>query len=479
MADTQAKETSLIKKVGQLADIMSSAGVGFTDYLTQLTYLLFLKMDKELVDENWGDQSVSKIPMGYRWNDLLKETGEDLVDHYESTLEILSKETGIVGTIFTKASNRIESPVHLEKLISFIGRENWLLMEGDVKGKLYEDILQKNGADKKSGAGQYFTPRALINAIVDVVNPRIGETVADPACGTGGFLLSAFQHMDRQTNDLSKKRFLRTCALRGSDITPLVVTMGSMNMYLHGVGLDSTPIKCEDSLLREPTDLVNVVLANPPFGARPSGSVEIQRDDFVTQTKNNQLNFVQHIMSLLRRGGRAGVVLPDNVLFEREGKDIRRKLLTDFNLHTILRLPTGIFYAQGVQTNVLFFNKGEPTKDVWYYDYRTGIKHTLATKPLQRSNLDEFVQCYHTEDLSLRKELFNAQSNPNGRWRKFSADDLLKRENVNLDLPTWIQEEKSEIEMLDIDQLLERMETELQVLNSAFATLRKELNNEL
>ena len=439
MADTQAKETSLIKKVGQLADIMSSAGVGFTDYLTQLTYLLFLKMDKELVDENWGDQSVSKIPMGYRWNDLLKETGEDLVDHYESTLEILSKETGIVGTIFTKASNRIESPVHLEKLISFIDRENWLLMEGDVKGKLYEDILQKNGADKKSGAGQYFTPRALINAIVDVVNPRIGETVADPACGTGGFLLSAFQHMDRQTNDLSKKRFLRTCALRGSDITPLVVTMGSMNMYLHGVGLDSTPIKCEDSLLREPTDLVNVVLANPPFGARPSGSVEIQRDDFVTQTKNNQLNFVQHIMSLLRRGGR----------------------------------------AQGVQTNVLFFNKGEPTKDVWYYDYRTGIKHTLATKPLQRSNLDEFVQCYHTEDLSLRKELFNAQSNPNGRWRKFSADDLLKRENVNLDLPTWIQEEKSEIEMLDIDQLLERMETELQVLNSAFATLRKELNNEL
>lgn len=202
MADTQAKETSLIKKVGQLADIMSSAGVGFTDYLTQLTYLLFLKMDKELVDENWGDQSVSKIPMGYRWNDLLKETGEDLVDHYESTLEILSKETGIVGTIFTKASNRIESPVHLEKLISFIDRENWLLMEGDVKGKLYEDILQKNGADKKSGAGQYFTPRALINAIVDVVNPRIGETVADPACGTGGFLLSAFQHMDRQTNDL-------------------------------------------------------------------------------------------------------------------------------------------------------------------------------------------------------------------------------------------------------------------------------------
>ena len=478
MASVQAKEASLIKKVNQIADIMAAAGVGFTDYLTQLTYLLFLKMDKELVDENWGDTSVSKIPEGYRWDDLLKETGEDLVDCYENMLDVLSKEPGIVGTIFTKATNRIESPVYLEKLISFIDAENWLVMEGDVKGKLYEDILQKNGSDKKSGAGQYFTPRALINAIVDVVDPRIGETVADPACGTGGFLLASFQHMDKQSNDLRKKHLLRNNTLRGNDITPLVVTMCSMNMYLHGVGLETCPIKCEDSLLREPTDLVKVVLANPPFGARPAGSVEIHRDDFVTETKNNQLNFVQHIMSLLMRGGRAGVVVPDNVLFEREGKDIRRKLLTDFNLHTILRLPTGIFYAQGVQTNVLFFTKGEPTKEVWFYDYRTDIKHTLVTNPLTRKDLDDFVSCYCVGDLTNRKETYHPENNPNGRWRKYSVSDLVARDLVNLDI-TWMTEAKTEEENLTMDEVLEQMSERIKIIQAAFSSLQKELRNEL
>lgn len=477
MADTRAKEATLIKKVGQLADIMSAAGVGFTDYLTQLTYLLFLKMDKELVDANWGDTSVSKIRAGYRWEDLLKETGDDLVDQYESTLDVLSDEPGIVGTIFTKATNRIESPVYLEKLISFINTEDWLVMDGDVKGKLYEDILQKNGSDKKSGAGQYFTPRALIDAIVDVVNPRVGETVADPACGTGGFLLAAFQHMDKQSKDLHDKEFLRNKALRGNDITPLVVTMSSMNMYLHGVGLNSSPIKCEDSLLREPTDLVDVVLANPPFGARPAGSVEIHRDDFVTETKNNQLNFVQHIMSLLKRGGRAGVVVPDNVLFEREGKEIRRKLLTDFNLHTILRLPTGIFYAQGVQTNVLFFTKGEATKEVWFYDYRTDVKHTLVTKPLTRKDLDDFVECYCIEDRSKRQETYNKETNPNGRWRKYSVSDLVARNLVNLDI-AWMTEAKSEEDNLSLEELLERMEDRIKTIQASFAELKKELGNE-
>ena len=474
----QEKENSLIKKVNKLADIMAAAGVAFTDYLTQLTYLLFLKMDKELVEENWGDASVSKIPEGYRWDDLLKETGEDLVQLYESMLDKLSKEPGIVGTIFTKATNRIESPVYLEKLISFIDTENWLVMQGDVKGKLYEDILEKNGSDKKSGAGQYFTPRALINAIVDVVDPQIDETVADPACGTGGFLLAAFQHMDKQSDDLTLKQHLRNNSLRGNDITPLVVTMGSMNMYLHGVGIDSSPIKCEDSLLHEPKELVNVVLANPPFGARPAGSVEIHRNDFVTKTKNNQLNFLQHIMSLLARGGRAGVVLPDNVLFEREGKEIRRKLLTDFNLHTILRLPTGIFYAQGVQTNVLFFTKGKPTKDVWFYDYRTDIKHTLKTNPLKRENLNDFVKCYCVKDQTRRKETYHPESNPNGRWRKFSASELLKRDLVNLDI-TWMTTAKNEDNNLTMDEILIQMSEQIKIIQKAFSQLQKEIGHEL
>ena len=454
MAETQNTEAGLTKKVWQIADIMAGAGVGFTDYLTQLTYLLFLKMDDERV--NFIGEA-SAIPAGYRWSDLCKETGEDLRDQYQQTLEVLSKEPGLVGTIFTKATNKIELPVYLEKLVSFIDQEQWLLMDGDVKGALYESILQKNGQDKKSGAGQYFTPRPLIDAIVDVVNPKIGETVTDPACGTGGFLLSAFSHMERQSRDEKELLFLRNKALRGNDITPLVVTMGSMNMYLHGVGLNSSPISCQDSLLLEPKDLTKVVLANPPFGARAAGSIEIHRPDFVVATKNNQLNFVQHIMSLLELNGRAGVVLPDNVLFEREGKAVREALLKKFNLHTILRLPTGIFYAQGVQTNVLFFTKGEPTQDVWYYDYRTDVKHTLVSNPLTRKHLDDFVACYCADDMSKRKETYDKDTNPNGRWRKYSAKELLNRDLVNLDV-TWMTEAKSEEETLTMDEVFERMD---------------------
>ena len=475
MAETQNTEAGLTKKVWQIADIMAGAGVGFTDYLTQLTYLLFLKMDDERV--NFIGEA-SAIPAGYRWSDLCKETGEDLRDQYQQTLEVLSKEPGLVGTIFTKATNKIELPVYLEKLVSFIDQEQWLLMDGDVKGALYESILQKNGQDKKSGAGQYFTPRPLIDAIVDVVNPKIGETVTDPACGTGGFLLSAFSHMERQSRDEKELLFLRNKALRGNDITPLVVTMGSMNMYLHGVGLNSSPISCQDSLLLEPKDLTKVVLANPPFGARAAGSIEIHRPDFVVATKNNQLNFVQHIMSLLELNGRAGVVLPDNVLFEREGKAVREALLKKFNLHTILRLPTGIFYAQGVQTNVLFFTKGEPTQDVWYYDYRTDVKHTLVSNPLTRKHLDDFVACYCADDMSKRKETYDKDTNPNGRWRKYSAKELLNRDLVNLDI-TWMTEAKSEEETLTMDEVFERMEERVKIIQEAFDKLKKELRHEL
>ena len=475
MAETQNTEAGLTKKVWQIADIMAGAGVGFTDYLTQLTYLLFLKMDDERV--NFIGEA-SAIPAGYRWSDLCKETGEDLRDQYQQTLEVLSKEPGLVGTIFTKATNKIELPVYLEKLVSFIDQEQWLLMDGDVKGALYESILQKNGQDKKSGAGQYFTPRPLIDAIVDVVNPKIGETVTDPACGTGGFLLSAFSHMERQSRDEKELLFLRNKALRGNDITPLVVTMGSMNMYLHGVGLNSSPISCQDSLLLEPKDLTKVVLANPPFGARAAGSIEIHRPDFVVATKNNQLNFVQHIMSLLELNGRAGVVLPDNVLFEREGKAVREALLKKFNLHTILRLPTGIFYAQGVQTNVLFFTKGEPTQDVWYYDYRTDVKHTLVSNPLTRKHLDDFVACYCADDMSKRKETYDKDTNPNGRWRKYSAKEILNRDLVNLDI-TWMTEAKSEEETLTMDEVFERMEERVKIIQEAFDKLKKELRHEL
>lgn len=475
MADkTQKNEDSLVKKVWRLADVMAGAGVGFTDYLTQLTYLLFLKMDQENVDI-YGDES--SIPIEYRWSDLLKKQGEDLVKHYEKTLEVLSKEKGLVGTIFTKATNRIERPAYLEKIIQLIDEEQWLLLDGDFKGALYEGILKKNGQDKKSGAGQYFTPRPLIDAIVDVVDPKIGETVTDPACGTGGFLLSAFAHMKDQSMDMKAQKFLRNKALHGVDITPLVVTLGSMNMYLHGIGLKSSPIICADSLVKAPKDLVDVVLTNPPFGARAAGSVDIDRGDFIIETKNNQLNFVQHIMALLKRGGRAGVVLPDNVLFEREGQKIRENLLKNFNLHTILRLPTGVFYAQGVQTNVLFFKKGEPTKDVWIYDYRTGVKHTLVSNPLTRKHLDDFVACYSVKNMGLRKETYDPVKNPNGRWRKYPVEELLQRDLVNLDI-TWMTEEKTAEEMLSLEEILDLMGEKVQAMSSAYEQLCKELGNE-
>lgn len=432
-----SNQSTLNKKVWDLATVLAAAGVGFTDYITQLTYLLFLKMDDESVkifDEE------SALPEGNRWSDLLAEDGEDLVKQYETTLKTLSKQDNLIGTIFTKAQNKIDKPVLLKKVITMIDGEQWLVMDGDVKGAIYESILERNGKDKKSGAGQYFTPRPLIKAMVDVTRPRIGETVCDPACGTGGFLLAAYDFMKPQSQDRDKLRFLNEKAIHGFDNTPLVVTLASMNLYLHGIGTDRSPIICQDSLEKSPDQLVDVVLANPPFGQRPSGSVELNRDDFYVETKNNQLNFLQHIMVMLRNGGRAAVVLPDNVLFEDgAGETIRKALLRDFNLHTILRLPTGIFYALGVKANVLFFSKDTPTKDIWFFDYRTGVKHTLSQSPMERHHLDEFVECYHADNISGRTETYNAESNPNGRWRRYPVDEILKRDKTSLDI-TWIRE---------------------------------------
>lgn len=463
-------EQSIIKKVWTLATTLSGQGVGFTDYITQLTYLLFLKMDKE--NRELGEESA--IPEGYQWEELTALDGTDLLKQYEETLDFLSRQDNLIGTIFTKAQNKIDKPVYLKKVITMIDEEDWLL-EGDVKGAIYESILERNGQDKKSGAGQYFTPRPLIKAMVDCTRPKITETVCDPACGTGGFLLAAFDYMKNQSQDKEKREFLRNEALSGTDNTALVVTLASMNLYLHGIGTDRSPIICADSLEKQPEKLFDVILANPPFGTRPAGSVDIQRDDFITETKNNQLNFLQHIMMSLRNGGRAAVVLPDNVLFEGSGEAIRRKLLTDFNLHTILRLPTGIFYAQGVKANVLFFTKGEPTRDVWFYDYRTGVKHTLANNKLERRHLDDFVACYNPDNISARTETYNAETEPNGRWRKYPAEDLLKRDKTSLDI-TWMKIEDTDDRTLA--ELMADIETKSNNIASAVAQL-KELFSEL
>ena len=473
MAQATANTQSLTKKVWNLATTLAGQGIGFTDYITQLTYLLFLKMDDENV-QIFGEES--SIPEGYRWTDLIDLDGLDLVKQYEETLEELSGQNNLIGTIYTKAQNKIDKPVYLKKVITLINEESWLVMDGDVKGAIYESILEKNGQDKKSGAGQYFTPRSLIQAMVDVARPQIGETVCDPACGTGGFLLAAYDYMKPQSSDKAKQDFLRNNALHGYDNTALVVTLASMNLYLHGIGTDRSPIICQDSLEKAPSTLVDVILANPPFGTRPAGSVEIDRQDFYVETKNNQLNFLQHMMVMLKNGGRAAVVLPDNVLFEGgAGETIRKELLKNFNLHTILRLPTGIFYAQGVKANVLFFTKGTPTKDIWFFDYRTGVKHTLATNTMLRHHLDEFVECYKADNINARTETYNAETNPNGRWRKYDVDEVMKRDKTSLDI-SWIKLNDDDNDM-SLAELMTNIQEKSDNISKAVAELQKLLAN--
>jgi len=460
-------ESTLIKKVKDIANVLAAAGVGFTDYITQLTYLLFLKMDDERETVGLG----SSLPEGCKWKELVELSGEDLVEKYEEILDELAKEDGLIGTIFTKASNKIDRPVLLAKVIEMLSSENWYMMDGDIKGAIYEKILEDNGQDKKSGAGQYFTPRALIKAIVDVVDPQIGETVADPACGTGGFLLHAFEHMKTQSKDIAKQNFLRNNAFYGADNTPLVVTLASMNLYLHDIGTSKSPIVCQDSLIDKSDKMFNVILANPPFGVRPQGSVEVyaNRPEFV-KTSDNQVNFLQHIMSIVKSEGRVGIVLPDNVLTDGGATaKVREKLLKEFNLHTILRLPTGIFYANGVKTNVLFFKKGEPTEDIWVYDYRTGVKHTLATKPMTREDLDDFVSCYCTGHMQDRVETYSKE-NPNGRWRKFTKEEVYSRDLLKLDFKWLDLAEKDE---RSVSELLTDMQTKATAINDAVAKLQE------
>lgn len=468
MAETQTKsEATLIKKVWDIANVLAAAGVGFTDYITQLTYILFLKMDDEKEALGLGNS----LPEGYKWKDIVDLNGSDLVEKYEEMLRELAKDDGLIGTIFTKASNKIDSPVHLAKVIQMVQSENWYMMEGDFKGAVYEAILEKNGQDKKSGAGQYFTPRALIKATVDVTDPKITETVADPACGTGGFLLAAYEHMKLQSKEIAKQNFLKNNALFGADNTPLVVTLASMNLYLHDIGTTKSPVVCQDSLLDTSEKMYDVILANPPFGVRPQGSVEVaaNRPEFI-KTSDNQVNFLQHIMSIVKTGGRVAVVLPDNVLTDGNATaKVREKLLKEFNLHTILRLPTGIFYANGVKTNVLFFEKGEGTRDIWVYDYRTGIKHTMATKPMTRAHLDDFVNCYCSGHMEDRVPTYS-EENPNGRWRKYTAEEVYSRDQLKLDFK-WI--DLAEKDDRTVAELLSEMQEKAMSISEAVSKLQE------
>ncbi|WP_204113644.1 HsdM family class I SAM-dependent methyltransferase [Shimia biformata] len=444
----------LVAKVWNYAHVLRDQGISYGDYIEQITYLLFLKMDQERVDL-LGEASA--VPPEWNWTKLSGKTGDELELQYRHTLENLAKASGLIGTIFRKSQNKLSDPAKLTRVVSLIDNEGpWIGIGVDVKGEIYEGLLEKNASEVKSGAGQYFTPRPIIEAIVDCVDPQIGDTLCDPACGTGGFLLTAYDHMKGQSQDRDKLKTLREATFDGVDIVDEVVRLAAMNLYLHGVGNDSSPVHQGDALAGDPGKRFDVVLTNPPFGKKSSYTVvgedgqvvtereNYEREDFKFTTSNKQFNFLQHIMTIMDTNGRAGVVLPDNVLFEagRAGEGIRKRLLEGFNFHTLLRLPTGIWYSPGVKANVLFFDKKAAsreaqTRELWVYDYRTNIHKTLKTKKLVRSDLDDFIASYKSR---VETE----------RFRRFTYDELVARDKLNLDI-FWLKDDSLE----DIDSLPE------------------------
>ena len=462
MTDTT---NQIVPKLWSYCNVLRDDGLSYQDYLEQLTFLLFLKMADERARITGEDQP---IPHGYRWADLASPQMEGIAleEHYRNTLRELGTSGGMLGLIFKRAQNKIQDPAKLRQLIvELIGQENWSAMSADVKGDAYEGLLEKNAQDVKGGAGQYFTPRAIIHAIVDCIQPQPGEIVIDPACGTGGFLLAAHEYLAHNDLDRDQKRHLRFEALRGVELVPNVARLCGMNLYLHGIGPDSddhhaTPITNDDALRDEPSTHVHVVITNPPFGKKSSVTIGNQegetdrqsstynRPDFWTTTSNKQLNFVQHVKSLLAIHGRASVVVPDNVLFEGgAGETVRKNLLQECEVHTLLRLPTGIFYAKGVKANVLFFDrkpgaKAPWTKTVWVYDLRTNKHFTLKTKRMTRADLDDFVECYRPGDRYNRVATWSEKTS-DGRWRPYTYDKIMARDKVSMDI-FWLRDESLE-----------------------------------
>jgi type I restriction enzyme M protein len=459
----------IVQKLWGFCNVLRDDGVSYGDYVQQLTNLLFLKMADEQTKPPFNKPSI--IPKKYDWTTLTSKNGDELEIHYRHVLENLAKESGLLGVIFRKSQNKIQDPAKLNRLIKLIDGDNekdkilWMGMDLDTKGEIYEGLLQKNAEDVKSGAGQYFTPRALIDAIVDILKPKPKETIGDPACGTGGFFLSAHKYITNSKNynlDPDEKKFLKEKTFKGWDIVTEVVRLCAMNMYLHGIGDKESQIVAGDSLISDPSDRFDIVMTNPPFGKKSStiifneqGKAEretlsYERDDFWTTSSNKQLNFLQHVTTILNENGRCAIVVPDNVLFEGgSGETVRKKMLDLFDCHTLLRLPTGIFYAGGVKANVLFFDKKTPRTDgkpitskLWIYDFRTNRHFTLKENTLSREHLDDFVKCYNSKNILKRKET--------EQFHAYSYDELIKRDKVSLDI-FWLKDDS----LMDLENLPE------------------------
>ncbi|MGH6627900.1 MAG: type I restriction-modification system subunit M [Burkholderiaceae bacterium] len=473
--------STLVQKLWNYCNVLRDDGMSYGDYVEQLTYLLFLKMADERAQPPYNQASI--VPDAYSWPSLLAKDGDELFDHYRHMLEALGQQKGTLGLIFGKAQNKFQDPAKLRRLVvDLINAENWMVLGADVKGDAYEGLLEKNAQDTKSGAGQYFTPRALIQAMVDCIAPKPGDRICDPACGTGGFLFTAHNHIAHHHKNLTREqlRHLKEKAFTGYELVQATARLCAMNLMLHGIGSEkSVPVVVGDALGADPGERFDVVLANPPFGKKSSTVIVgedgrtttekdiIERDDFWATTSNKQLNFVQHIKTLLATHGRAAVVLPDNVLFEGgAGETIRRKLLHECDVHTLLRLPTGLFYAQGVKANVLFLDKKPAsvtpwTKKLWIYDLRTNKHFTLKTNPLKRADLDEFVTLYNGANRHQRQATWSAEPaphpnplpsgerGPTGRWRVYDYDELVARDKASLDI-FWLKDES----LADSDNLL-------------------------
>jgi type I restriction enzyme M protein len=435
------QSSALIQKVWNYAHVLKDDGLAFMDYTEQITYLLFLKM----ISEQKQDET-NKIPSRYTWG-ALKNINDNakLLARYHQGLRKLSEQPGLIGLIFTKPQSKINDPAKLRLLIKMIDSEDWSSLDVDVKGEVYEGLLAKNADDVRGGAGQYFTPRPVIRAIVEVMRPEPMTRISDPACGTGGFLLAAFEYLKDKTAKAKEATYLRTKALHGVDLVPNVARLCAMNLFLHGIGTDPKHLAVQSfDSLESPTEPVDMVLTNPPFGKKSSftiigedgknqtDKISYKRKDFWATTSNKQLNFVQHVYSMLKKTGHAAIVVPDNVLFEGgAGETIRRNLLQLCDVHTLLRLPTGIWYSPGVKANVLFFDKKPvtmtpATKTVWVYDLRSNRNFSLRGNPIRTEDLKDFIQCYSPDDRTQRTET--------NHFRRFTYSEIKARDKANLDI---------------------------------------------
>lgn len=481
-------EDTIISRVWSFSTILRDDGVTYGDYLEQLTYLIFLKMADEYSKPPYNRDL--RIPEKYNWQTLIDKKGVELETHYLNLLKELGEEAGLIGQIFVKAQNKIQDPAKLYRIVQMINSENWAILDVDVKGKIYEGLLEKNAEDTKSGAGQYFTPRVLIKAMVECLKPEPNKTIADPACGTGGFFLAAYDFISNPKNyslNQEQKEFLKFNTFRGWELVSTTYRLCLMNLFLHNIGdmNGEPPITRNDALIADPGERFDYILTNPPFGKKSSmtftneeGRQEKEdlvynRQDFWTTTSNKQLNFVQHVRTLLKSDGKAAVVVPDNVLFEGgAGETVRKKMLETTDLHTILRLPTGIFYKPGVKANVIFFDnhpasKNPWTKEVWIYDLRTNMHFTLKENKMEFEDLKDFIECYHPEKRHLRKET--------ERFRKFTYDEIVLRDKTSLDI-FWLKDNS----LTDLDNLPEPdvlVEDIIENLESSLESLREISNN--